>query len=79
MIGGEGGIRTHDTVDPYTHFPGVLLRPLGHLSTQSALAGSALPPSVQVPFRGFARKRSGGITGQPNDGGSGRSVIGGIV
>ena len=31
MIGGEGGIRTLDTL-PYTHFPGVLLQPLGHLS-----------------------------------------------
>ena len=30
-VGGEGGIRTLDTVR-YTHFPGVLLRPLGHLS-----------------------------------------------
>ncbi len=29
--GGEGGIRTHDTL-PYTHFPGVLLQPLGHLT-----------------------------------------------
>ena len=29
--GGEGGIRTLDTL-PYTHFPGVLLQPLGHLS-----------------------------------------------
>ena len=28
--GGEGGIRTPDTL-PYTHFPGVLLQPLGHL------------------------------------------------
>ena len=32
MDGGEGGIRTLDTVLPYTHFPGVLLQPLGHLS-----------------------------------------------
>jgi hypothetical protein len=32
--GGEGGIRTLGTL-PYTHFPGVLLRPLGHLSNQS--------------------------------------------
>ncbi len=31
-IGGEGGIRTLDTGLPYTHFPGVLLQPLGHLS-----------------------------------------------
>ncbi len=29
--GGEGGIRTLDTL-PYTHFPGVLLQPLGHLT-----------------------------------------------
>ena len=29
--GGERGIRTLDTL-PYTHFPGVRLRPLGHLS-----------------------------------------------
>ena len=34
FIGGEGGIRTHDTL-PYTHFPGVLLRPLGHLTVFS--------------------------------------------
>ena len=31
MFGGEGGIRTLDTL-PYTHFPGVLFRPLRHLS-----------------------------------------------
>ncbi len=29
--GGEEGIRTLDTL-PYTHFPGVLLQPLGHLT-----------------------------------------------
>ena len=29
--GGQGGIRTLDTL-PYTHFPGVLLQPLGHLT-----------------------------------------------
>ena len=32
--GGEGGIRTLDTL-PYTHFPGVRLRPLGHLSVRA--------------------------------------------
>ena len=32
FIGGERGIRTLDTL-PYTHFPGVLLQPLGHLSS----------------------------------------------
>ncbi len=36
FYGGEGGIRTLDTL-PYTHFPGVLLRPLGHLSVNFIL------------------------------------------
>src|SRR5690554_2290423 len=31
-IGREEGIRTLDTLLAYTHFPGVRLRPLGHLS-----------------------------------------------
>lgn len=31
-FGGEGGIRTLDTLLEYTHFPGVLFRPLRHLS-----------------------------------------------
>lgn len=30
--GGQGGIRTLDTLLTYTHFPGARLRPLGHLS-----------------------------------------------
>ncbi len=34
QIGGESGIRTHDTVLPYTRFPGVRLRPLGHPSAE---------------------------------------------
>ena len=37
LIGGERGIRTLDTF-PYTHFPGVLLQPLGHLSVSTNLA-----------------------------------------
>ena len=32
FFGGEGGIRTLGTLLTYTHFPGVLLKPLGHLS-----------------------------------------------
>lgn len=28
----EEGIRTLDTLSGHTHFPGVLLQPLGHLS-----------------------------------------------
>ena len=30
--GGERGIRTLDTLLTHTHFPGVLLQPLGHLT-----------------------------------------------
>ena len=32
QYGGERGIRTLDTLLTYTHFPGVLLQPLGHLT-----------------------------------------------
>ena len=32
LFGGERGIRTLDTLLTYTHFPGVLLQPLGHLT-----------------------------------------------
>ena len=32
FFGGERGIRTLDKLLTYTHFPGVLLKPLGHLS-----------------------------------------------
>jgi hypothetical protein len=31
-FGGERGIRTLDTLLTYTHFPGVLLKPLGHFT-----------------------------------------------
>jgi hypothetical protein len=34
LHGGEGGIRTLDTL-PYTRFPGVRLRPLGHLTMRA--------------------------------------------
>ena len=34
-LSGEGGIRTLDTLLKYTHFPGVLFRPLRHLSVLS--------------------------------------------
>ena len=34
--GGERGIRTLDTLVAYTHFPGVRLQPLGHLSLNQA-------------------------------------------
>ena len=35
IFGGEGGIRTLGTL-PYTHFPGVLFRPLRHLTDEGA-------------------------------------------
>ena len=34
MYGGERGIRTLDELLTHTHFPGVLLKPLGHLSVK---------------------------------------------
>ena len=34
LIGGERGIRTLDELLTHTHFPGVLLKPLGHLSVK---------------------------------------------
>ncbi len=40
--GGEQGIRTLDTL-PYTHFPGVRLRPLGQLSYYGS------PTNVEEP------------------------------
>ncbi len=48
--GGEGGIRTLDTF-PYTHFPGVRLRPLGHLTIHA------------VATRGATAANSSGSTG----------------
>ena len=46
MIGGEGGIRTLDRLLTYTHFPGVLLKPLGHLS-ETLLAAATLDAGKQ--------------------------------
>lgn len=41
--GGEGGIRTLDTLLTYTHFPGVRLQPLGHLSDNCRVNQSIKP------------------------------------
>jgi hypothetical protein len=44
----EEGIRTLDTL-PYTHFPGVLLQPLGHLSVflrTAKIAFHSSPPNI---------------------------------
>ena len=57
MFGGEGGIRTLDTL-PYTHFPGVLLRPLGHLSVEVIHSATPQRPSPLLPL---LPSRPGGV------------------
>ena len=49
---GESGIRTRGTLLEYTHFPGVLLKPLGHLSKSLLTPRSFLKslPKVQHFF-----------------------------
>ena len=43
QTGGEGGIRTLDELLTHTHFPGALLKPLGHLSKRAILANRGVP------------------------------------
>ena len=52
--GGEGGIRTLGTQLTYTHFPGVLLQPLGHLTICSNTCFS--PRAGGVLYITFATK-----------------------
>ena len=50
VYGGGSGIRTHDTLLAYTHFPGVRLRPLGHPSAGSRennRAREAMQPAIR--------------------------------
>src|SRR5690606_3933210 len=70
--GGEGGIRTLDTLLTYTHFPGVRLQPLGHLSANLSTRISILATSFPVrcaagrggePGRRRARVNHGGADG----------------
>jgi hypothetical protein len=49
LNGGEGGIRTLDTL-PYTHFPGVRLRPLGHFS-EDAQSTTVIWPASKLRFK----------------------------
>ena len=42
--GGERGIRTLETLQTLTHFPGVLLQPLGHLTV------NAIEPQLRKSF-----------------------------
>src|SRR5947208_12634177 len=55
-VGGEGGIRPHDTL-PYTRFPSVRLRPLGHLSIISG-GRLRLPPAPPRAYAGDPRDPS---------------------
>ena len=49
FAGGETGIRTPETLLTFTHFPGVLLKPLGHLSKIGAFckAGAKVQRTLQ--------------------------------
>ena len=47
-FGGEGGIRTLDGRLTHTHFPGVLLRPLGHLSWGSVEVAYQPHPGTRI-------------------------------
>ena len=49
LPGGERGIRTLDTLLTYTHFPGVLLQPLGQLSAISDAGLGPVPRRANVP------------------------------
>ena len=55
--GGEGGIRTLDTLLTYTHFPGVRLQPLGHLSRKGGDPDQPHPAhdaaATVAPFRAW--------------------------
>ena len=58
--GGESGIRTHGTL-PYTRFPSVRLKPLGHLSEKSSkksspLVGPTDSPSGSIPAKSNWRR-----------------------
>ena len=48
-LGGEGGIRTLGTL-PYTHFPGVLFRPLRHLTVFFLFSLFSFLSFLSLPF-----------------------------
>ncbi len=57
--GGELGIRTLDTLLGYTHFPGVLLRPLGQLSFFTGCKNKPFQQLKESFFRSAIKNRSG--------------------
>ena len=51
--GGEIGIRTLEALSALTHFPGVRLRPLGHLSSFSGRKSTKKYPSPALLLKHF--------------------------
>ena len=54
---GESGIRTRGTLLEYTHFPGVLLKPLGHLSSPFPTHLPYLKSLPKVHIFSFGRQK----------------------
>jgi hypothetical protein len=52
----EEGIRTLDTLEGYTHFPGVLLQPLGHLSVGLISKSECKEMNYSIPIQLVFRK-----------------------
>ena len=53
-FGGEGGIRTLEAFR-LTHFPGVLLRPLGHLTVLTHFQPGTLHAGIRLALRARGR------------------------
>ncbi len=54
--GGERGIRTLETLLTLTHFPGVLLQPLGHLTVNYCNSSLRCRQTVILPSQKFQAK-----------------------
>ncbi len=53
MDGGEGGIRTPETFKGFTRFPGVRLKPLGHLSKRDSSQIAQRPDCNRKDFENY--------------------------
>ena len=56
IYGGERGIRTLETLLTLTHFPGVLLQPLGHLTVNYCNSSLRCRQTVILPSQTFQAK-----------------------
>ena len=56
LYGGERGIRTLETLLTLTHFPGVLLQPLGHLTVNYCNSSLRCRQTVILPSQTFQAK-----------------------